>query len=98
MKWPWVVFAAFVLLLAMSGPATTFGDGIHIVGADIFPGTYRTTGPTPGGSGCDWKRLKEIDGNPDSIIERNPEKFTVVILDSDRAFETSGCNTWRKIG
>ena len=33
---------------AKPGPATTFGDGTWVVGEDIQPGTYKSTGARPG--------------------------------------------------
>jgi len=71
------------------------GEGTFLVGADVQPGTYRG-----GGSGCYWARLSGTSGGFNDIITNgNVEGPTVVtIAASDKAFETSGCGTWKKIG
>jgi hypothetical protein len=105
-KWPWAVaLGIFVLLLAISGPVTSFGDGTHVVGTDIRPGTYHTMGPAQDGPGyCHWARLKRKrpeDTNSDfgpiiaSDLGNGPS--TVTIKPSDGAFKTSGCDTWSKV-
>jgi hypothetical protein len=86
---------------APTGPATSFGDGTYVVGTDIVPGTYKTSGPAPGGIDiCYWSRLKDTTGNFDTIIANDVGKgpTTATISRSDGAFKTSGCNTWQKVG
>ena len=80
---------------AASGPATTFGDGIWIVGTDIAPGAYRA----PGGSLCYWARLADFSGE-DIIANHFTDTSTQVLVEiaaSDVAFETTGCGTWEPI-
>jgi hypothetical protein len=80
--------------------ATAFGDGIYVVGIDIVPGTYATTGVTAGGIGmCSWSRLKDTSGNFDSIIANDAQQgpTTVTITKTDGLFETAGCNTWQEV-
>ncbi|GAA4784300.1 hypothetical protein GCM10023200_17400 [Actinomycetospora chlora] len=82
-----------------SGPATSFGDGTHVVGEDIEPGTYRTAGPADGGMGmCYWSRLRNTSGELDGIIANGVPTgpSTVTIRSGDAAFETTGCQTWTK--
>lgn len=76
---------------------TTFGEGRFVVGTDIAPGTYRTTGPS-GHLDCYWERLKDTGGT-DSIIANNLGRgpATVTIDNSDGAFQTRWCNTWTKV-
>lgn len=84
---------------AISGPATSFGDGTHVVGQDIEPGTYRTSGPASGGLGmCYWSRLSNTSGEFDAIIANGVPTgpATVTIRSGDEAFETTGCSTWTK--
>ncbi|MHC1558024.1 hypothetical protein ACR9E3_03665 [Actinomycetospora sp. C-140] len=84
---------------ASSGPATSFGDGTHVVGQDIEPGTYRTGGPAAGGMGmCYWSRLRNTSGEFDAIIANGVPTgpSTVTIRSGDGAFETTGCGTWTK--
>lgn len=51
---------------APAGPVTSFSDGTYVVGEDIQPGTYKTTGPANGM--CYWARLKDTSGSFSSII------------------------------
>lgn len=72
----------------------TFGDGIHIVGQDIQPGTYRTR---EGSSwSCYYARLSGFGGSLDEILANDSTDYpaVVTILSSDKGFETSGCGTW----
>jgi hypothetical protein len=80
------------------GLAITFGAGRFVVGTDIAPGTYRTTGPS-GHLDCYWERLKDTSGGTDSIIANNLGRgpATVTIDNSDGAFQTRWCNTWTKV-
>jgi hypothetical protein len=68
-------------------------NGTFIVGADIFPGRYRTAGEP----GCYWARLSS--GNARDIIEghRNSGPQVVEIKDSDTAFLTQECGMWQMI-
>jgi hypothetical protein len=80
------------------GLATTFGEGKFVVGTDIAPGIYRTTGPS-GHLDCYWERLKRTSGATDSIIANNLGRgpATVTIADDDGAFQTRWCSTWTKV-
>jgi hypothetical protein len=72
-------------------PETTFGDGIYKVGADIKPGSYRTTG----GSNCYYARLHS-DDNSDIIannITSGPQRMTV--RSTDGYVEFSGGCEWK---
>lgn len=85
---------------AATGPATAFGEGTYVVGKDIVAGTYHTPGLAPGGIGCSWERLKDTTGDSTSLITvgYTHGPATVTISSRDGAFETSGCDTWRKTG
>lgn len=74
-------------------PMLTFGDGIHIVGTDIQPGTYRAASFS---GSCYWERKSGFGGTIDEIIANS---FTtipqvVTIAPSDAGFESDGCGTW----
>jgi hypothetical protein len=73
-----------------------FGDGTYLVGSEIQPGTYRSTGS----SGCYWKRLSNLQGDLDAILANDdPEgQAYVEILPTDVAFSTDDCGTWSRIG
>jgi hypothetical protein len=72
------------------------GDGLFLVGVDVRPGTYRNAG----GENCYWARLRSTSGELGAIIANdNPTGPTVVTIRStDKAFETSNCATWQRIG
>lgn len=71
------------------------GDGVHLVGSDVKPGRYRSTG----NDGCYWARLKGTGGDFEDIIANaNVDGSAVVsIARSDEAFETTNCNDWKKV-
>jgi hypothetical protein len=78
--------------------ATTFGEGRFLVGTDIAPGSYQTTGPS-GHLDCYWERLKNTSDATDSIIANDlgPGPALVTIDKSDAVFQTRWCNTWTKV-
>jgi hypothetical protein len=91
----WVVGAAVALGMttaATAAPQITFEDGIHQVGADIPPGTYRSEGV----DGCYWARLAGFSGELDDIIANGnaSDPIVVTIKRRDKGFESSGCGTW----
>ena len=68
-----------------------FGNGTYVVGEDVEPGTYRSSGT----SLCYWARLSGFGGQLDDIIANgNNTPEIVTIAASDEGFETSGCGTW----
>ena len=64
-------------------------DGIWVVGDEISPGVYASSG----GKNCFWGRLQEFD---DYFTEegRGTGRQIVEIEDGDRAFGTQGCDGW----
>ena len=76
-------------------PPQSFGDGIHIIGTDIEPGTYRSAG----GDGCYYARLRGFGGTLDEIIanELSDGPSIVEISQRDKGFSSKGCGTWTKI-
>jgi hypothetical protein len=87
------------LQAAPPAAATTFGEGKFVVGTDIAPGTYRTSGPA-GKLDCYWERLKDTRSDTDSIIANSLGRApaTVTIDRTDAAFQTRWCSPWVKIG
>jgi hypothetical protein len=73
-------------------PATTFGPGMYVVGADIAAGTYSADG----GADCYWRRLAGFSANFDELteIDNMTSPGTVVIEPTDVGFESSQCGTW----
>lgn len=75
------------------------GDGQHAVGDDIKPGTYTTT-VGDDSFGCYWARVKNFDGELDSIISNGNlaagAKGRVVVKKTDGGIEFNGGCTWVK--
>lgn len=76
-----------------AGPATTFGDGTHVVGTDIAPGTYRNSSSS---AGCYWERLSGFGGTFDEIIANEFAEYRqlVTIEETDVGFSSEDCGTW----
>ncbi|MEU9173300.1 hypothetical protein AB0D34_36975 [Streptomyces sp. NPDC048420] len=85
---------------AKGSPATKMsgGGGMFRVGADIAPGTYKSTGNTD--DSCYWERTKDAEQGLDSILANDNVNGTAVvrISASDGYFKTAGCKDWTKTG
>ncbi|KKD08632.1 hypothetical protein [Streptomyces sp. WM6386] len=82
-----------------SPAARMSGDGgMFRVGADIAPGTYKSTGNED--DMCYWERTKDAEHGLDSIIANDnvTGSAIVTISASDTYFKTSGCTDWKKTG
>lgn len=82
-------------------PSGSFpGNGVFVVNSDIEPGTYKSR-PAPNGyvEICVWRRLRDTSGSRDSTIDGDVEQgsATVTIKRSDGAFETRGCQDWKRV-
>ena len=88
---------AFRQQVSTYNDSTVPGSGLYVVGTDIAPGTYHTTGDDGGGD-CYWARLASTDTT--NIIDNNNTTgpSTITIYSSDRAFQTEGCADWHKVG
>lgn len=83
-------------------PGAIPGDGTFLVGTEVQPGTYRSTGAKEGFfEFCSWTRLRDTTGNSGSTIAFGTananEPMIVTIQPSDAAFKTSGCEPFVKI-
>ncbi|MET9786406.1 hypothetical protein [Streptomyces canus] len=85
---------------AKGSPAARIsGDGgMFAVGADIAPGTYKSTGNTD--DSCYWERTKDAEHGVESILANDNVNGTAVvrISASDAYFKTTGCKDWKKTG
>ncbi|MET7981233.1 MULTISPECIES: hypothetical protein [unclassified Streptomyces] len=83
---------------ASGSPATRMkGDGgMYRVGADIAPGTYRSTGNAD--DSCYWERDKDATHSMNSVIANNNVTGTAVVTigAGDGYFKTAGCGDWKK--
>jgi hypothetical protein len=75
---------------------TAFDDGIFIVGTDMAPGTYKSSGL----AGCYWARLTGFTGDlGETAANDNTDSAAVVtIASADKGFKSSGCGSWTKVG
>ena len=73
-------------------PAEGYPDGTYLVGSDIAPGLYRSSG----GEFCIWERLSGLSGEFDDIIAAGYEEGSAVveIREGDMAFKSTGCGAW----
>ncbi|HEX4817210.1 MAG TPA: hypothetical protein VFV66_31085, partial [Nonomuraea sp.] len=69
-----------------------------LVGRDIQPGTYRTTGPTTGFPMCYWARMDGASPTAADVIDSGTPAgpATVTIQPTDKAFQTAGCAEWTR--
>ncbi|HUY48331.1 MAG TPA: hypothetical protein VMV92_21810 [Streptosporangiaceae bacterium] len=84
---------------APAGPATSMSaDGVYVVGVDIQPGTYHTTGASAAGGGqCYVARLSSTNTN--DIIDNNITNGPSTISTGQaKAIDVSGCKPWIRIG
>ncbi|MGY0061037.1 hypothetical protein ACWY4P_31600 [Streptomyces sp. LZ34] len=71
--------------------------GMYRIGADIAPGTYKSTGNANDAT-CYWERSKDALHGIDSIIANdNVSGNSIVTIGSgDGYFKTNGCKNWKK--
>ncbi|WP_327429292.1 hypothetical protein [Streptomyces sp. NBC_01236] len=85
---------------ASGSPASQIkgNGGMYRVGADIAPGTYKSTGNTD--DSCYWERDKDATHSMDSIVANNNVTGMAVVTISagDGYFKTTGCGDWKKTG
>lgn len=81
-------------LSAITTSQTSFADGEYIVGTDMQPGTYKSSG----GSGCYWARLADFVGGVHSLLanDNTDTPAIVAISATDKGFQSKGCGTWTK--
>jgi hypothetical protein len=75
------------------------GEGTFRVGVDVQPGTYMSS-PSESGLNCWGYRLRDLSGDPSSVINTVAGKgpVYVTIEPSDGAFKSEQCQTWQKVG
>lgn len=72
-------------------PERGLGDGTHVVGEEVAPGTYRSSASGT----CYWARLRGFSQELDDIAANgNSSPEIVTITEGDVGFETSGCGRW----
>lgn len=74
------------------GPKTEFGDGTYLVGTDIAAGSYKSSGPRPGGVGmCYWARMKD-DSGQNIIANSAGQGPTRVTVNKGEYLQVTGCD------
>lgn len=75
------------------GEQLSFGDGTHVVGEGVQPGTYTSSGTE---RDCYWERTSGTSGALEEIISNDiaPNPVTVTIEPGDVGFVSQGCGTW----
>jgi hypothetical protein len=83
------------LASAERGTQHPSGTTVHVVGRDIVPGTYRSSG----NSSCHWVRLSGATGSPGDIAlaERFPGSREITIEPTDVAFAVTGCHALHRM-
>jgi hypothetical protein len=83
-------------LSTITTSTTSFEDGTYLVGTDIEPGTYRSSGS----SECYYERLSGFNGGFENLIanEVTDAPAIVEIAPTDAGFRAQRCGTWTKIG
>ena len=71
-------------------PEAGFGDGTYIVGENLEPGIYRSTGVNL----CYWERMSGFGGTFEEIIANGNEGTIIEIAASDAGFKTERCGQW----
>lgn len=73
-------------------PPASLREGTNIVGTDVQPGTYRSTGDT-----CYWARLSGFSGKFEDLIANGNGPAVVTIEDGDKGFQSDRCAPWTKV-
>ena len=84
--------------MAAAAPTTISGYGGFLVGSEVEPGTYSTSGGAHGGI-CSWARLVFASNGAPVTVEQGQgvKPMTVTIKSSDSAFFTDSCGVWEKV-
>lgn len=82
-------------LSRITSSKTSFDDGTYIVGTDIAPGTYKSSGQ----SGCYYARLSGFGGTTEEILANNNTDTSAIITISstDKGFVAHSCGHWSKM-
>ncbi|WP_396926368.1 hypothetical protein [Mycolicibacterium sp.] len=113
---PWALIVATAAAIAGAIPAHADpldplpGEGFFLVGADIAPGVYNTSGsasawavyindvPTQG-SMCVWFTYSTPDANKEHVVATNMSigPMNVAINSTVKAFESHNCEPWTRV-
>lgn len=84
-----------------AAPAGFSDEGTLMVPGEVPPGTYRATVPADS-LNCYWARLKGSSNEFENIIANGNAapgaKVTVTVKATDKAFHSTGCGRWAKVG
>jgi hypothetical protein len=83
--------------VGLGSPASSVGNGTHVVGVHVKPGVYKSNSAS---NGCYWEIVSGFGGSTDEILEND---FTydapnyVKIYKNDKGFTSSDCGTWSRV-
>ncbi|MDP9883100.1 hypothetical protein J2W21_000590 [Sinomonas atrocyanea] len=73
--------------------------GVYVVGRDVQPGVYRTTGPDgSNGAGCYYAWKTGTDSKADIVDNNITSGVATATLENGQVFEVTGCASWTKVG
>jgi hypothetical protein len=79
--------------------ASTFGNGVYVVGEDIEAGEYRSAGADGSNPvGCYYAFLSGTGSDADIIDNNIVEGQTRVTLRDGDVFESQSCESWERVG
>jgi hypothetical protein len=83
-------------LSQITDSTTSFEDGTYVVGTDIEPGTYRSSGS----SGCYYAQLSGFHGGTQDVITNDNTNAPAVVEigSTDAGFQSKRCGSWEEIG
>lgn len=86
------VTATVTVAAPAAGPAVQLVNGLHQVGVNVVPGTFRTPGPDgTNGGGCYWSRSTTTGDLVDNGVLSGQGTIT---LAPDELVEIAGCQPW----
>lgn len=87
------VTATVTVAAPPAGPAVQLVNGLHQVGVNVVPGTFRTPGPDgSNGGGCYWTRSSTTTG--DLVDNGVLSGQGTITIGEDELVEIAGCQPW----
>lgn len=86
------VTATVTVAAPPAGPAVQLVNGLHQVGVNVVPGTFRTAGPDgSNGGGCYWSRTTTDGEFVDNGVLSGQGTLTIAL---GQLVEITGCQPW----
>ena len=80
-----------------SSPGGPFGPGTWLVNEEVAPGLWQNSDSS---EGCSWSRLINLRDGEAAVADSGLgySIITIEIGATDRAFDSKGCGTWKRVG